>query len=546
VITPVEKPDYDTLRDYAYLSASARLAKTLVLQVDEFWKPARPEMFADLTTYFSDRILGEGGDKYEDHYGLFWRDRIATVAGYASKTYSRQDLFWISSGDQGRCDRIPFTWDFGFLLLAHDDWYSSTDESLQFLSATSQEDVRVGHVLASLRMPKDALQPAPNFRQFNPSERWVRPLTSWRAVLEASTTVSRRRKARDSSAVNAFDIARPASESFSCTVLEIWFSEILEHHFAYDRDREPEAGEPGFLKWISSKGTQFSLIDLVKAYRVELYMTWMLLIESIDLQSFINRDNRFAFTAESPAAAGITVRHWYKTACEAKSISHSEGPAMPARLPGFFSTRGDWGLALAAGSRSNLLGTRGLDFLNSRRAHIARLQQGIGLPARDIGHPEGLDMFRTRLSYINEHAPSGHASSRRATLGLSGLIELGADETVKEFREKRGAEAVFSDVPNESGESFYWLRRSLIEHYGRNSKIWQRWLLRVMLAMEGIATSEAPKWQSGFEVYDILAKARRSQRGAIPDAVEALRTYQRFNRLVDCLIKELEWHTRAR
>ena len=41
VITGLSKGDYDSLRDYCYLSASTSLPKTLLLQVDELWHPAQ-------------------------------------------------------------------------------------------------------------------------------------------------------------------------------------------------------------------------------------------------------------------------------------------------------------------------------------------------------------------------------------------------------------------------------------------------------------------------------------------------------------------------
>jgi hypothetical protein len=318
-----------------------------------------------------------------------------------------------------------------------------------------------------------------------------------------------------------------------------------------------EKGAKRFFQWIQTGKPLFSLHRLLSEYSLELYMAWMLLIESIDMTSFIDPNSRFAFTSEpSPTPASAT-RHWYKTACEAPSVNYAERPAIPARLPGYFSVRGDWGLALAEGSRSYRLGTRALDFLSSRRANIGRLQQGIGLPTRDIGHPDGLDEFRTRLSYINRNR-------RRATVGYASMIGLGADETIRAFRNqcstdedrKRVFQRMEQPRPSSWDEmgngEFYWLRRSRIEHYARNSKIWQKWLLRVMIAMQGIMRDGSPTWQNGFRVYDEIAVS--TSKGApdgsgnlsfdVPSNIAKLKTYDRFNKLVAFLKLELEWHTR--
>lgn len=73
MITGVEPGSYDALRDYCYLSASGKLLKTLILQVDEFWRPAkRLGMLAALKEYVSTRVDSvDGSDPYEDQYAIF-------------------------------------------------------------------------------------------------------------------------------------------------------------------------------------------------------------------------------------------------------------------------------------------------------------------------------------------------------------------------------------------------------------------------------------------------------------------------------------------
>ena len=54
-------------------------------------------------------------------------------------------------------------------------------------------------------------------------------------------------------------------------------------------------------------------------------------------------------------------------------------PLVAVRLPGHFSVRGDWFLAVAGGSRSIRQAERALDLLNSRLGKRNSLADGSGL-----------------------------------------------------------------------------------------------------------------------------------------------------------------------
>jgi KaiC/GvpD/RAD55 family RecA-like ATPase len=607
VITCVDSGGYDALRDYCYLSASGRLPNTLIVQVDEFWRPAkRLGMLADLKEYVSTRVdSADAADPYEDHYAVFRLSDQAkekemdepNSADEYPKVRTRRHFFpeFRRPGPPEEfevIDRLPFMWDFGFLLLSHNDWHSAEQVPLPILRerlwalipdrsrwdnqpwpeadaergrpATHQHPecqtvpfrgVTVGTVLDALRKPNKHLR-ARSDQVVQEDRRMMTQLaadgclfrgpSSWRAVLEATAEVRRRRIARDTTAVRPFDIARPSGESFSSLVLEIWLSEILERQSWKIRRAAPsdksahQSTADQFLAKLNSfdPREQYSIEELVDKFALELYMTWMLLVEVIDFNCLVDRDHRFTLAEQVDPTPAMAARHWYKTAAAAPSARYSEEPCLPARLPGYFSTRGDWFLAMAAGSRSYRLGTRALDLLSSRRANITRLQEGLGLPVRDIVNPCAFERFRTKLSYVNHRG-------RRSTVDYGALISLGAESTrsylcptVTPASPDSSIDLgrlPFAGLTNPS-DSFYWIFRSRIRGYDRHARIWTKWLVRVTLLMQGIMNEESAVWRNGFAVYDDIALADE-----IPPPVRELRSCTRFFDMAEFLKHELRW-----
>jgi KaiC/GvpD/RAD55 family RecA-like ATPase len=612
VITGGDWNSYDALRDYCYLNASGKLMKTLILQVDEFWRPAkRLEMFVNLGSYASAEVDGgDASDPYEDQYAVFrLKEKVpeSSAPDPPSHQYprvrTRRDFFpeFRRPGptEEALVDRIPFMWDFGFLLLSHNDWYSAASTPLRILSRSLWDKVpdpqkwrkpesehldsafwqrvaeeqqknsteapwfigfTVGTILDALRKPAKCLEArsaqlsdydGQAVGQMSRERCLFRGPSSWRAVLEAAEQVRARRAARETTVIRSFDLARPSAESFSSLVLEIWLSEIVERYSWRLRGglegcatARQDAEE--FLRKLScfEFENQFSLEDLVEKYELELYMTWMLLVESIDFDGLVDRNHRFALRANRDPTPAMAARHWYKTAAEAASANYSEEPALPVRLPGYFSTRGDWYLAMAAGSRSYRLGTRALDLLNSRRSNITRLQYGLGLPVRDVMDPAGFERFRTKLSYVNY-------GGRRATVDYVSLIGLGGDSTRRYLCADRTPDSPDSDIDQarceftthvrEPGNSFFWIWRSRMRLYDRHARIWTKWLTRTALVMQGIRNDQSAVWRNGYEVYDSIAAKDK-----LTDDVKKLPSYKGFCNLIKFLKLELSWATPKR
>ena len=140
-------------------------------------------------------------------------------------------------------DRVPFTWDFGFLLLSHHIWYAAQNQELPRFRNLVGKPVSVAAVLDALRKPVDCLpldkrslgSMKSALRQ---SDGLVRGPGSWRAFAEACVEITRMQTTPGATSIRPFDLARPAGESFSCLIKEIWFSEILEQFGALIRQEK--------------------------------------------------------------------------------------------------------------------------------------------------------------------------------------------------------------------------------------------------------------------------------------------------------------------
>jgi len=136
VITKVPASQYESLRDFCNLKAGTNSEHTLILQVDEFWDP--PEgAFRTQKGYLIDPIiasLNKSPDHEEDPMSIFkssetsgeelkLRRKLAKVSkdekAAKSNEFSRSDFFVMKGRARGQQDpdRVPFMWDYGFLLL---------------------------------------------------------------------------------------------------------------------------------------------------------------------------------------------------------------------------------------------------------------------------------------------------------------------------------------------------------------------------------------------------------------------------------------------
>jgi len=482
---------YEAFRDFCHLQGNARLDHTLVLQVDEFWSRAKSPTFVPLNSYLTRSLTGKAGrfgddpgeDPYESFRNLSQRSQGFVTEGYDFASEFEQPpevpscvTFSPTAAGDGKSgdvegvrddspvvDRIPYMWDFGFLLCDQDAWEKAINERIPFYDGSETSVGKIWNVLTGSK-PADVV--------------------SWRKFLGACTVVANKtKKPRGKrSELEPFDVDLHAtSESMSCLVLEVWLSEIANR---------TDSAE--FLATVSTRYTggnpspSIGLRELLENYQPELFRTWLLLGDFLSQSRFPSENLRFVMPPK-PRVGAVATRHWYSTASianrEAEKRLSTGAPneaslLFPVRLPGRFSVRGDWDLAIAKGSLSTRLGERVLDLLSSRRSHIERLRSGIGLPTRYFTTKGQLDYSWTNLW---RKGPSGQPKR----LSYERLKQLGGQAPFR-VEDKR----------------LSWLWRSRIKDYDRTSRFWVIWLCSIRESWEGIRQAAFPGSINGLAAYD--------------------------------------------
>lgn len=572
--------EFDALRGFCHMPTDFQLNHSLVFQVDGSWTLTRQGSLKNQYRYLTEHTTDGSGYlpfTMEDPFHLFQPADKVTRKGridYFKNGFYRRRV-WLTEAEskappkqKEKVDRVPFTWDFGFLLCKNDPWELALDKPLNVLNDSvarweahqrkaSRKPITVESVWKALPKTKDREDQTRTVARSNVALGPADP-RSWRAFLEAARVVADTAADRLGHPVQPFDFAAMTGDSVSCLVLEIWFSEIWRSEKlqkTWGRDRitrdvsraeyiEPEnrgliellGGDDGSLHdgyerflgaWQAApEGGKPPWRDYVgKGYSLELYMTWLLLLEVLDFGSFEHPDDPFDFRPNrTPVQEAIAARHWYKTACVAASggekTGHPSELMVAVRLPGHYSARGDWFLATAKGSRSARLAERAIDVLSSRRANILRLQAGLGLPTRDIVSNQLIGQLRTSLRGPNadgiiDNVKYGHLYR---TLGASHLY---ADKHPR--------------VPelNPISDDFYWFYRNGLQDYDRQSRPWRKWLNRLFLWTHHYYRQRRTGWIGGFKPYDQL-------RGGDYSTVMGFDSFLEFAKMCDLLIAELK------
>lgn len=253
--------------------------------------------------------------------------------------------------------------------------------------------------------------------------------------LEASKFVAEFQSYCTSTKATAFDFTMLIPESFSCLILEMWLSESYDSLQRYEATDSSAAEKRAQLKgvgerrWSSMENSVTLLRGLRKEkgqsledilhkrrtdgeiinFSLELYKVWLLLTEVINFAELVDSSSHlnFEFKSRDVLPNAVSARHWYKTASkflDSLTPEQVEYNWRPVRLPGHFSVRADWFLAVASGSRSSRLADHALDLLSSQRSNVTRLQEGIGLPTRRLANGEPSHL-RTRLISAEKGQP---------------------------------------------------------------------------------------------------------------------------------------------
>lgn len=493
VVIAEKVENYEVMRELCDLHSNTSLDYSLIVQVDEFWRHRdtfRPQ--GDYLTAPAELAIDglREGEPQERVIRREWFDVLKKTS----------DL------DLKATDRIPFVWDFGFLALRERLWNEAAAESAPIRRHGEVADLEKKRLFVA--------------GVWNRIKSGIESCT-WPELLEAASYVARWESARQAQRVPAFDLAMVAPEAFSCLVLEIWFSEILATKKRFsERDAREFVSQVEERKW-GSEERGLRLHDLAKKYWQELYATWLLLVEVLDLDAFSARDEGFGFGfGRKPSTGAVAVRHWYKSAA-VLTEDEEAGPVRYCRLPGTFSVRGDWFLATVRGSRSDRLADRALDLLSTPAANNERLIRGLGLPTRDL-HSSGTSRSSRLWGWQSNRPHPG-------TLTYDSVLDLGARDGAK--------------------VDFHWLWRSNLEHYYAAAPIWERWLFRVFRRWKRLREFVGSEWVGGFDLYKTVMSERRRRKlvkknpnhsdGLNLTTVTKLASYDDFQKMLKLLLDEL-------
>ena len=205
---------YSALRDACHLLRDTRLAYTLVLQIDEFWgtegetsrrserSPNRGALRS--ATGYLNAVTIETDGTHQMHINPFGVFRRNAALSDNTQRATRANFFKYPGYDNDviatvETNRVPFTWDFSFLLYRCRPWEVARKKETSF-SYEGQE-----FLVADVETSNEV---------------------SWRKYLGACRAVAQSEALSSSESPVAFDLSLLGPESLPSLILEVWFSEI--------------------------------------------------------------------------------------------------------------------------------------------------------------------------------------------------------------------------------------------------------------------------------------------------------------------------------
>lgn len=537
--------EYDSLFTYSDVLDDSHLDHTLVFQVDEFWVPSHAALL-NLTDYWNAEVaktqhelinqeFAKDIKVYEPHPddqpGIFrphatWHvkpesdDPVPRISS-RDEVFSPKDggaswqrwSFFVDPehGGQPRktpeetpaVHRIPYLWDFGILLANRDVWNRHKDVQLEGLGGSTVASLwnkLCPSQPFSLGLDREkTADPATLSAESRPGgtseldRKTKADLVTWQQFLSTC------RKIAELEQIPAFDVDLCTVETLSCWVLELWLSfqsEFLKHR------------PSPHLTSLTTRSTKptVSLLRLLELYPCSLLKA---LVHVVLTCPQLRSKNRVVYR-EHASTRSVASREWFHTASALMRRNPSEH-FVPLGLPGCYSVRGDWSLVAAAGSRSEVLAHRALDLLSSRRHNLLRMQDGIGLPVRDILPDANIGDLPTALTCYDE------SGERTVPLSYREVCRLG---------------------PHKEKVGFSWLWRSQIDHYSRDSFYWRRWLSRMLEeqhewfppkcrfqgASEILESLQLPGWWEEFSADPQLATGPKS---VFPSVAEVFANFEK-------------------
>ncbi|MBS1727392.1 MAG: hypothetical protein JST51_11780 [Armatimonadetes bacterium] len=253
-------------------------------------------------------------------------------------------------------------------------------------------------------------------------------------------------------------------------------------------------------------------LDRCSELVVALFLTVVILSESIDFESWELDESSHTFKGKPSLGNAVAGRYWYTSACQmlrtktpdGQSVYDPADPFLPMGLPGVFSTRGDWHLAILRSSRSHYLGELAIDQLSRSKAVSSRMQSGLGLPPlvmteqpdfeneadmesgkREREHAEVYRRVRTAFP-----SPSG---GRLATFSYQYFREIAPISNPEETQRK------FFGHSN-----CYAIHRSRIKNYLDEHNLFLKGICRLITSFEDIKRRTGWDWKDFHRVFEQL------------------------------------------
>jgi KaiC/GvpD/RAD55 family RecA-like ATPase len=323
--------DYQAFRDYIHLPTGRRLPFSLVMMIDGFWALGRKNTLRNQWDYLFSELPSVEQDRFEDPFRLFVREShgqkteykenrasffrlpaIQTESEHCSKGVREGAGQYDQRADIGfkGVDRVPFMWDFGFLMLNLKQWKNAAQSKLRNKDRNGH-DIYVNDVLKDLtyytssELLRRCSQESHNNECEDTGEcshvgadrgkQKCPPFenVSWRNFFEACTLVAATEASRTGKQCRSFDVAMTTPDLLACLLFEIWLSEIVKDMRNFKRVadriedqktlatirkrmREWVDRAEGFLrpmmtdKYLFERGAQSSLKDAIQYHEWDL------------------------------------------------------------------------------------------------------------------------------------------------------------------------------------------------------------------------------------------------------------------------------------
>jgi len=231
VIFPLNWTRYLAMRDYTRLSLDKLDGHTMVFQVDGSWAVEGECALIDQDDYIRQQFSVDADDRsVQDPFHLFDGHHPRRLDYFRNAHYN----FERDASD--RKDRVPFMWDFGFVLARSAPWQAAGNlpvesklERAKGQGTCSTEQLALADSIIPFKDRNNTVQAVLDYLSdpHKHTEQRDKGGISWRKFFGACRLVADIHRAQTGAQAVAFDVSASSPETINSLILEIWFSEIL-------------------------------------------------------------------------------------------------------------------------------------------------------------------------------------------------------------------------------------------------------------------------------------------------------------------------------